>query len=64
MSEQGIFTIIKNQRGGGANQSDHCGKKRNHLEERLFDQAQVRASYTPLFGGRSRSIPQCMVSNV
>ena len=36
----------------------------NHLEERLLDQAQARASYTPLFWGRSRSIPQCMVSNV
>ena len=37
---------------------------KNHLEERLLDQAQARASYTPLFWGRSRSIPQCMVSNV
>ena len=36
----------------------------NHLEERLLDQAQVRASFTPLFWGRSRSIPQCMVSNI
>ena len=36
----------------------------NHLEERLLDQAQARAPYTPLFWGRSRSIPQCMVSNV
>ena len=25
-------------------------KKRNHLEEWLLDQAQVQASYTPLFG--------------
>ena len=37
---------------------------RNHLEERLLDQVQARASYTPLFLGRSCSIPQCMVSNV
>ena len=37
---------------------------KNHLEERLLDQAQARASYTPLFWGRSRSIPQCMASNV
>ena len=36
----------------------------NHLEERFLDQAQARASYTPLFWGRSRSIPPCMVSNV
>ena len=36
----------------------------NHLEERLLDQAQARTSYTPLFGGRSRSIPQCMISDV
>ena len=34
----------------------------NHLEERLLDQAQARASYTPLFWGRSRSISQCMVA--
>ena len=26
-------------------------KIRSHLEERLLDQAQVRASYTPLFLG-------------
>ena len=41
--------------GGGLN----CAP--NHLEERLLDQAQVRASYTPLFGGHSRSIPQGMI---
>ena len=30
----------------------------NHIEERLLDQAQARASYTPpFFWGRSRSIP-------
>ena len=33
---------------------------KNHLEERLLDQAQARASYTPPFGGHSRSIPQGM----
>ena len=36
----------------------------NHLEERLLDQAQARASYTPLFWGHSRSIPQGMILNV
>ena len=36
----------------------------NHLEERLLDQAQARASYTPLFGGHSRSIPQGMILDV
>ena len=35
-----------------------------HLEERLFDQAQARASYTPLFWGHSRSIPQGMILDV
>ena len=39
-----------------------CG--RNHLEERLLDQAQARASYTPLFWGHSRSIPQGMILDV
>ena len=40
------------------NQANCCRKgvwirkaKRNHLEERLLDQAQARASYTPLLGG-------------
>ena len=33
----------------------------NHLEERLLDQAQARAAYTPLFWGHSRSIPQGMI---
>ena len=37
---------------------------RNHLEERLLDQAQARASYTPLFWGHSRSIPQGMIFDV
>ena len=37
---------------------------RNHLEERLLDQAQARASYTPLFWGHSRSIPQGMILDV
>ena len=35
-----------------------------HLEERLLDQAQARASYTPLFWGHSRSIPQGMILDV
>ena len=33
-------------------------------EERLLDQAQARASYTPIFWGRSRSILHCMVFEV
>ena len=37
---------------------------KNHLEERLLDQAQARAAYTPLFGGHSRSIPQGMILDV
>ena len=36
----------------------------NHLEERLLDQAHARASYTPLFWGHSRSIPQGMILDV
>ena len=36
----------------------------NHLEERLLDQAQAWASYTPLFWGHSRSIPQGMILDV
>ena len=36
----------------------------NHLEERLSDQAQARASYTPLFWGHSCSIPQGMILDV
>ena len=40
------------------------GLPQNHLEERLLDQAQARASYTPLFWGHSRSIPQGMIFDV
>ena len=39
-------------------------KNRNHLEERLLDLAQARASYTPLFWGHSRSIPEGMIFDV
>ena len=39
-------------------------KNGNHLEERLLDQAQARASYTPLFWGHSRSIPKGMILDV
>ena len=39
-------------------------KSQNHLEERLLDQAQAQASYTPLFGGHSRSIHQGMIFDV
>ena len=58
------------------NISERCGVQReqglhrgiitggNHLEERLLDQAQARASYTPLFWGHSRSIPQGMILDV
>ena len=38
--------------------------ERNQLEERLLDQAQARASYTPLFWGHLRSIPQGMILDV
>ena len=41
-----------------------CENYKNHLEERLLDQAQARASYTPLFWGHSRSIPQGMILDV
>ena len=37
---------------------------RNHFDERLLDQAQARASYIPLFGSHSRSIPQGMILDV
>ena len=36
----------------------------NNLEERLLDQAQAWASYTPPFWGHSRSIPQGMILDV
>ena len=36
----------------------------NHLEERLLDQAQAQAAYTPLFWGHSRSISQGMIFDV
>ena len=36
----------------------------NQLEERLLDQAQAWAVYTPLFGGHSRSLPQGMIFDV
>ena len=48
---------------GGARASAICDKT-NHLEERLLDQAQARAAYTPLFWGHSRSIPQGMILDV
>ena len=44
-----------------------CHQRRrntNHLEERLLDQARAWASYTPLFWGHSRSIPQGMILDV
>ena len=37
----------------------------NHPEERLLDQAQARASYTPFFGGgHLRSIPVGMIFDI
>ena len=50
--------------GGGSRWVLRGVAKSNHLEERLLDQAQARASYTPLFGGHSRSIPQGMILDV
>ena len=41
-----------------------CIGPSHHLEERLLDQAQARASYTPLFGVHLRSIPQGMILDV
>ena len=38
--------------------------RENHLEERLSDQAQAQALYTPPLGGHSRSIPQGMIFDV
>ena len=40
------------------------GGQKNHLKERLLDQAQVPALYTPLFEGHSHSIPQGMIFDV
>ena len=54
----GPFVLCKN----GCWRQRH--RNTNHLEERLLDQAQARASYTPLFWGCSRSISRCMVSDV
>ena len=48
----------------GSADAGPSGAEQNHLEERLLDQAQVRASYTPLFWGHSRSIPQGMILDV
>ena len=50
--------------GGGMGGSRGGVPVKNHLEERLLDQAQARASYTPLFWGHSRSIPQGMILDV
>ena len=77
--DQGLIGIwIARERGGGgvpsserleplppsASENFCCGKKFNHVNERLLDQAQAQASYTPLFGGcprtstNSSSMPQ------
>ena len=42
----------------------HPDSTTNHLEERLLHQAQVRASYTPLFWCHLCSIPQGMILDV
>ena len=52
---------VTSSRWGGGEYLGDCG---NHLEERLLDQAQARAAYTPLFWGHSRSIPQGMILDV
>ena len=41
-----------------------CRSEANHLKERLLDQAQARASYTPFLGGHAPSIPQGMIFDV
>ena len=52
--------------GGGGHQvivppqpQFQCNLKKNHLEERLLEQAQARASYTPLFGGPWKNPKAC-----
>ena len=58
---------------GGRGQQKVCAPKiglkflapfKNHLHERLLDQAQEQTLYAPLLGGRSRSIPQGMILHV
>ena len=53
-----LYVVFRKTVGGRGS------KKKNHLEERLLDQAQARASYTPLFCGHSRSIPQGMIFDI
>ena len=53
-----MYTLSYKGGGGG-----YFGRG-NHLEERLLDQAQVRASYNPFLGGHSHSIPQGMIFDV
>ena len=58
--------VAEGERLRGQRPKKVCVQKEasNHLEERLLDQAQARASYTPLFWGHSRSIPQGMILDV
>ena len=44
-------TETRSLRGGGVISCGNYFTRGNHLEERLLDQAQARASYTPIFGG-------------
>ena len=55
---------VPEQQPFGSQRVPNGSTMKNHLEERLLDQAQGRASYTPLFGGHSRSIPQGMILDV
>ena len=63
MRREERVTAARGIMGGGANPI-YVVNYVNHLEERLLDQAQARASYTPLFWGHSRSIPQGVIFNV
>ena len=56
-------TPLYSKRGGGG-EGTVTFSFPNHLEERLLDQAQARASCSPLFWGHSRSIPQGMILDV
>ena len=48
----GEAAVIKMSKTGDVGAfGSHQTKDKNHLEERLLDQAQARASYYPLFGG-------------